>query len=145
MKCKWNLNEKLRIDVYEVGNGDQLVKANTFTDPIRINTTTGFNEIFVNCAYSGTIFSGGGIIQQGTEPKTVTAYETDDISNAIFCLDVTDFILNDPITFQGAVFGGLAEDTTYYVKTISYVSKTIKSARIMGLLPFVTKEKGFFR
>lgn len=120
-----NLNEKLRIDVYEVGNGDQLVKANTFTDPIRINTTTGFNEIFVNCAYSGTIFSGGGIIQQGTEPKTVTAYETDDISNAIFCLDVTDFILNDPITFQGAVFGGLAEDTTYYVKTISYVSKTI--------------------
>ena len=26
-----------------------------------------------------------------------------------------------------------------------YVAKTIKSARIMGLLPFVSKEKGFFR
>nr|ALO63232.1 ribosomal protein S18 [Chlamydomonas applanata] len=26
-----------------------------------------------------------------------------------------------------------------------YIAKTIKSARIMGLLPFVRKEKGFFR
>ena len=26
-----------------------------------------------------------------------------------------------------------------------YIAKTIKSARIMGLLPFVSKEKGFFR
>nr|ALO21381.1 ribosomal protein S18 [Golenkinia longispicula] len=26
-----------------------------------------------------------------------------------------------------------------------YVAKTIKSARIMGLLPFVSKERGFFR
>jgi ribosomal protein S18 len=26
-----------------------------------------------------------------------------------------------------------------------YVAKTIKSARILGLLPFVSKEKGFFR
>jgi ribosomal protein S18 len=26
-----------------------------------------------------------------------------------------------------------------------YIAKTIKSARILGLLPFVSKEKGFFR
>jgi hypothetical protein len=38
-------SDKVRIDVYEVGNGDQLVKANTETDPIRFNETTGFYEI----------------------------------------------------------------------------------------------------
>lgn len=35
--------------------------------------------------------------------------------------------------------------TKLTAKQQRYVSKTIKSARIMGLLPFVTKEKGFFR
>ena len=35
--------------------------------------------------------------------------------------------------------------TKLTAKQQRYVAKTIKSARIMGLLPFVTKEKGFFR
>lgn len=35
--------------------------------------------------------------------------------------------------------------TKLTAKQQRYVSKTIKSARIMGLLPFVSKEKGFFR
>jgi hypothetical protein len=37
--------DKLRIDVYEVGNGDQLVKSSTDTLPIKTSATTGFNEI----------------------------------------------------------------------------------------------------
>jgi small subunit ribosomal protein S18 len=35
--------------------------------------------------------------------------------------------------------------TRLTAKQQRYISKTIKSARIMGLLPFVSKEKGFFR
>jgi ribosomal protein S18 len=35
--------------------------------------------------------------------------------------------------------------TKLTAKQQRYVAKTIKSARIMGLLPFVTKERGFFR
>jgi len=35
--------------------------------------------------------------------------------------------------------------TRLTAKQQRYIAKTIKSARIMGLLPFVTKERGFFR
>jgi small subunit ribosomal protein S18 len=35
--------------------------------------------------------------------------------------------------------------TRLTAKQQRYIAKTIKSARIMGLLPFVSKEKGFFR
>jgi ribosomal protein S18 len=35
--------------------------------------------------------------------------------------------------------------TRLSAKQQRYLAKTIKSARIMGLLPFVSKEKGFFR
>ena len=36
-------------------------------------------------------------------------------------------------------------ETKLTAKQQRYVAKTIKTARIMGLLPFVSKEKGFFR
>ena len=43
------IGDSLMIEVYEVGNGDQLEKSNSQTDPIRINDATGFNEIYLNC------------------------------------------------------------------------------------------------
>jgi hypothetical protein len=116
---------KLRIDVYEAGNGDQLVKSSTKSDPIRDNTETGWNEIYVNCNYTGTIFQGSGVVRPGTSPVDIEATETDALTNTITCADVSEFVLNDPITFQGSVFGNITEDTIYYVKTISYVSNTI--------------------
>jgi hypothetical protein len=116
---------KLRIDLYETGNGDQLVKASTKTDPLRINTVTGWNEIYVNCNYTGTIFNGSGVIQSGTNEKFATASVTDSVTDTILCDNIRDFNINDPITFQGAVFGGIAEDTTYYVKTVSIITNKI--------------------
>jgi hypothetical protein len=119
------ITDTLRIDVYETGNGNQLVKANTKTDPIRVNLTTGWNEIYVNCNYSATIFSGSGVIRPGTAPIAVEAIKTTAIENTITCVGVKDFVLNDPITFQGTTFGNILEDTTYYVKTISTVTSSI--------------------
>ena len=120
-----SLTERLRIDVYETGNGNQLVKSNTQTDPIQINTTTGFNEILVNCNYSAPLYSGSGVVRPGTQPIDSFATATDASNNSITVEDIEEFIVNDPITFQGAVFGGIVEDTTYYVKTISLATGSI--------------------
>jgi len=119
------VTDKLRIDIYEVGNGDQLVKSNSETDPLRYNSVTGFTEIYLNCNYSDTIFNGGGAIRPGTEPRYVNAIQTDSIDDTILCDSVDSFLLNSAIKFQGNVFGGLQEDTTYYVKTISTFTNKI--------------------
>ena len=117
--------QSLRIDVYEVGNGDQLVKSNSETDPIRINLDSGFNEIYLNCNYSETIFQGSGVIRTGSHAIEVEAVATDAISDRITCVSVQDFTVNDPITFQGVTFGNIQEEITYFVKTISVATNTI--------------------
>ena len=117
--------DRLRIDVYEVGNGNQLVKSSTKSDPIYLDSVTGWNEINLDCNYSADRFNGSGVIRPGTEPKQTVATVTTSGTNTITCDSVEDFTLNSPITFQGTTFGNILEDTTYYVKTISYVTNSI--------------------
>jgi hypothetical protein len=117
--------DKLRIDVYETGNGDQLVKASTDTYPIVTNNSTGFKEINLSCNYSAGIYQGGGAIRPGTDNVNVRVFETEAVTNRIFCDEVKDFIINSPITFQGVPFGGLEEETPYYVKTVNVATNTI--------------------
>ena len=119
------LTQQLRIDVYEVGNGDQIVKSSTDADPIRTNDTTGFNEIYVNCNYSDTIYNGSGIIRPGTFDRAIIATATQAITNRITCDSVLDLVLGEPITFSGDILGGLEPITTYYIKTISVATNTI--------------------
>lgn len=114
----------LRIDVYETGNGDQLVRSNSKTDPIRINTGTGFNEIFLNCNYSASLFAGSGAIRP-TTGADIEATETVAASDTIVCDNVGDLILNGPIRFFGSVFGGIVANKQYYVKSIDYIGDTI--------------------
>jgi len=118
-------HDTLRIDVYEVGNGDQLVKANTETDPIRYNEVTGFNEIYVNANYSAGIYQGSGLIKPNTSPVTAYALSTNGVNNTIQYDNVDDFVLNGAITFSGNVFGNIVEDQTYYVKSIGYATNRI--------------------
>lgn len=115
----------LRIDVYEVGNGNQLVKANTDTDPIRLQPTSGFTELYVNCNYSADIAQGGGIIRTGSSSVVTLVTATEATTDRIQCESVSDFALNRGITFQGVTFGGIEEDVTYYVKSISYPTNSI--------------------
>lgn len=116
---------RVRIDVYTVGNGDQLVKGSTDNNPVRINTQTGFSELYVNCNYSAPIYSGSGVIRPGTQPIESFAYETRSSDNTILVQNAREFVVNSPITFSGTVFGGVQEDTVYYVKTISYSTNRI--------------------
>jgi len=118
-------HDTLRIDVYEVGNGDQLVKANTETDPLRYNEITGFNEIYVNANYSASIYQGSGLIKPSTSPLTAYALSTNSVNNTIQYDNVDDFVLNGAITFSGNVFGNIVEDQTYYVKSIGYATNRI--------------------
>jgi hypothetical protein len=125
--------DTLRIDVYEVGNGDQLVRSNSKTDPIRLDTNTGFNEIFLNCNYSDFIFSGSGAIRFGSFAVEVYATETLALGNRIVCDNVNQFVKNSLIKFQGVVFGGIIEDQDYYVKEISDATNSITiSSSISG-------------
>lgn len=126
--------DKLRIDVYETGNGDQLVKASTDTYPIVTNASTGFKEINLSCDYSAGIYEGGGVIRPGTDNINVRVFETESVTNRIFCDEVKDFIINSPITFQGVPFGGLQEETTYFVKTVNFVTNTITVSTVFDYL-----------
>jgi hypothetical protein len=117
--------DTLRIDIYEVGNGDQLVRSNSKTDPIRLNTNTGFNEIYLNCNYSASIYAGSGAIRPETFPVSVYATETVALSDRIICDSVDQFVVNEPIYFQGVVFGNIVEDQQYFVKSISYATNSI--------------------
>jgi len=117
--------QKLRIETYEVGNGNQLVKSSTDVNPIRQNATSGFDEIYLNCNYSAPIYLGGGVIRPGTEPINVLVTATYDTTNRIQCESVDQFVVNSPVTFQGVTFGNIQEDTTYYVKSVSAATNTI--------------------
>ena len=55
----------LRVDVYEVGNGDQLVKSSSEFNPIR--NETGHSEIYLDCDYLGSLTSGSGVINPATD------------------------------------------------------------------------------
>lgn len=119
------VGELLRIDVYEVGNGEQLERSNSLNDPIRFNDVTEFSEIYLNVNYIGEIYNGGGIVIPGTEPIQVSVTGSNGTSNKLYCASVANFTLNQAITFQGDVFGNIQEDTVYYVKTISNYSSAI--------------------
>ena len=118
-------SDSLRIDVYEVGNGDQLVKSNTENNPIQFNATTGFQEIYVDANYTADITQGSGVVRPLSTPEEATAFSTNETTDAITLNTVAGITLNLPIRFSGAVFGNIVEDQVYYVKTISSVSKRI--------------------
>jgi hypothetical protein len=125
--------DSLRIDIYEVGNGDQIVKSNTLIDPIIQNTLTGFDEIVLSCNYSKSRAQGGGVIRPGTFNVSTTATDADMADDTITLVSVDNLTLNAAIQFRSTI-GGLLADTNYYVKTISTANNKITvSASLTGL------------
>jgi len=119
------LMDTLRVDVYEVGNGSQLVKSNTDVDPIRTDPVTGFNQIYVDCNYSAAIYNGSGVVKPGSYDIDVQATQTIASDNSIVCAGVSQLSINDAITFEGITFGNIVEGTTYYVKSVSTATDSI--------------------
>jgi len=121
-------NDKLRIDVYEVGNGYQIVKSNTKESPYKTNNEasygTTFDSIPLPCNYVGSESTGSGAVRPGTEPIETIATTTLANSNTITVESVEGMLVNGQISFYGNVLGGLTEDQTYYIKTITTTTDT---------------------
>jgi hypothetical protein len=121
-------NHILGINLYEVGNGDQLERSNSQAIPLITNPVSGFTEIPLTCNYSANRFNGNGVIRPSTEGIQIECTETESGSNTITCSDVSIFSLNIPIKFQGGLIGGIEPDQVYYVKNISYATNKITVA-----------------
>jgi hypothetical protein len=137
--------QQLRIDVYEIGNGDQLVKSNTDNDPIEINITTGFDEISLDCNYTNLDYNGGGIVQVDsdgvfyTEPAVFYngqklipglanyVIATSAVNNSITVFSTVGLESDQRITFSDTIFGGIIPLTSYYIdQVLSPTTLTIK-------------------
>ena len=117
--------DTLRIDVYEVGNGYQLVKSSTANTPLRLNTTTGFQEIFTDANYSGFVSQGSGLIRASIFTIQIIATVTTASTDTILCNEVENLLLNNPVIFIGTPFGNILEDHPYFVKSISLATNEI--------------------
>jgi len=80
-------------------------------------------------------------------PKSLVVLLKDKPEKAIYNRRIIDYkhcgLLQRYIGLGGKILPRRQRRLT--AKQQRYVAKTIKSARIMGFLPFVSKEKGFFR
>jgi hypothetical protein len=137
--------QAVRVDVYEIGNGMQLIKSNTDYDPIRTNSVTGFNEIYLNCRYSATFTSGSGALQpNGSEVSvwspsfmhhngnplklgvTNSVSLTSAYDNTLLTISTAGMNVGDPVVFSteiSALSPVIVPATTYYVATIASSTK----------------------
>ena len=80
-------------------------------------------------------------------PKSLILILKDKPEKAIYNRRIIDYkhcgLLQRYIGLGGKILP--RRQTRLTAKQQRYIAKTIKSARIMGLLPFVSKERGFFR
>jgi small subunit ribosomal protein S18 len=80
-------------------------------------------------------------------PKSLMIILKDKPEKALYNRRLIDYkhcgLLQKYIGLGGKILS--RRQTRLTAKQQRYIAKTIKSARIMGLLPFVSKEKGFFR
>jgi small subunit ribosomal protein S18 len=80
-------------------------------------------------------------------PKSLIIILKDKPEKAVYNRRIIDYkhcgLLQKYIGLGGKILP--RRQTKLSAKQQRYVAKTIKSARIMGLLPFVSKERGFFR
>lgn len=80
-------------------------------------------------------------------PKSLVIVLKDKPEKAIYNRRIIDYkhcgLLQRYIGLGGKILP--RRQTKLTAKQQRYIAKTIKTARIMGLLPFVTKERGFFR
>jgi hypothetical protein len=130
------VGDQLRVDVYEVGNGDQLVKSSNYDEPMSLNATSGFTEIILDCDYNTVGYNTNGIVIPNTsgelyaEPAmyhngtllksglTNIALYTSSATHAITTYSTTGLAVDQPIVFGDDMFGGVTPRVTYYIYQI---------------------------
>jgi hypothetical protein len=91
--------EELLIEVYEFGNGNQVVRSNSLNDPIRVDELTGNSEIWINYPYE---------VLEVAEPIVYI--------NGVKKYYGTDYVLASTITGQTKILlDSLYDVTTTYI------------------------------
>jgi hypothetical protein len=91
--------EELLIEVYEFGNGNQVVRSNSLNDPIRVDEITGNSEIWINYPYE---------VLEVAEPIVYV--------NGIKKYYGTDYVLASTVTGQSKILlSSLYDVTTTYI------------------------------
>ena len=163
----------VRLDVYEVGNGNQIVRSNSDTSPIRTSDVTGFNEMYLNCTYSSD--TGTGLIQSGIDGEvwskpiayhngtrltfgvTNIVTQTNSSDNSIQTNSTFGMNAGDTIVFNDGIIAfnsNIDSFTTYYVNSVSLdgisftISTTLSGPTLTlndgsGTAYFVTNDYAF--
>jgi len=111
--------------------------------PIEYSNPDNTNEVVVELQEGilppGLEINSTGLIRGYANPPTVNVTLTEIETNAtitngtsylITCTSTTQFTVGRPVVFTDTVFGGIVEDTTYYIKTIdSTTTFTITSTQ----------------
>lgn len=108
------------------------------TNPIKIRLIQGILP-------PGLEINDSGLIRGYAEPPTtninlglVVTYATvTTVANVISCFSTTGFSVGRPITFTGAVFGGISTGSTYYIKQVidanSFTISTTQNGPVYSL------------
>ena len=130
----------INIDVYEIGGGSQLYRANY------IGSDTDSSTLIVPVSYAqmveAAVFINGTLASNpvGLEPYTnsiaydidleyqsldvvfndnvISVTSTNGTSNLVICNDSSALTVGQPIVFFGTAFGGIVDEQTYYVQNI---------------------------
>jgi hypothetical protein len=93
-----------------------------------------------------------GLIRGYAEPPTASvtfqnvitnATESNATTNEIICLSTTGFQAGRPVVFTGTVFGGVVENQTYYIKSVTGPTTFTISQTLNGATFLLTDSIGF--
>lgn len=125
--------------------------------PIQISNPDSNNQILVSVAGGslppGLEINDRGLIRGYAEPPTnsftlpavtTTVTGTNSSDNSLSCLSTSGFIVGRPIIFTGSMFGGLVQNTVYYIKTILSSTKFTISVTQFGDQYLLTNGAGTF-
>lgn len=135
------IGDSIEIFAYEVGNGNQLIRENTFDYPSTINSSTNFSQINLNCNYTASAYQGYGLIKGSSAIASTSGLSTDSTDNSITVNNASIFVINSTVQISGVAFGGLVSGNNYFIKTVDSTANkiTLSDSLVNGIAgPTVT-------
>jgi len=123
--------------------------------PIEYNNPQSSNPVYFEVK-EGTLplgleINSAGLIRGYAQPPTIqiassaasTVATSITTNNIIFCVSTENFAIGKPIVFTGTTFGGIIENTTYYIKTVENSTSFTISQTQNGATFNLTQSTGF--